>query len=151
MLGLVMISVCASMLGCVERRIFITSEPAGARVWLNDQEVGETPVEVDFTWFGVYDVRVKKDGFEPLTTTAEAKAPLHEQPGIDFIAMAIPGTDRTRIEWHFTLEPSEGKAEGLVARARELREQEKASVKREAESVNPDSEPEAPQTPPPPG
>ena len=123
------------MLGCVERRIFITSEPAGARVWLNDQEVGETPVEVDFTWFGVYDVRVKKDGFEPLSTTAEAKAPLHEQPGIDFIAMAIPGTDRTRIEWHFTLEPSEGKAEGLVARARELREIEKLK----AEGSNPEA------------
>jgi len=115
---------CASLTGCVERRISITSDPSGARVWLNDQEVGETPVEVDFTWFGVYDVRLKKDGYEPLVTTAEAKAPLHEQPGIDFVAMAIPGTSRTNIAWHFTLEPSEGKAEGLLDRAKELRANE---------------------------
>ena len=82
---------------------------------------GETPLDVDFTWFGVYDVRLRKDGYEPLVTTAEAKAPLHEQPGIDLAAMAVPGTKRTRIEWNFVLEPSEGKAEGLLDRAKEFR------------------------------
>ena len=29
--------------GCVERTIRVTSEPAGARVWLNDRDIGVTP------------------------------------------------------------------------------------------------------------
>jgi hypothetical protein len=116
----------AALGGCVERRLMITSEPTGARVWVNEREIGQTPCEVDFTWFGVYDVRLRKDGFEPLVTTAEAKAPLHEQPGLDVIAMAIPGKDVTHIAWHFVMEPSAGQADGLVDRARELRDAETA-------------------------
>lgn len=116
----------AALFGCTERRMFITSEPMGARVWLNDQEVGETPVEVDFTWFGVYDVRLHKKGFEPLVTTAEAKAPLHEMPGIDLVAMAIPGKDVTHIHWNFELVPTAQNDAGLLDRARELRDQEQA-------------------------
>lgn len=107
--------------GCVERRIHITSEPGGALVTLNDVEVGATPCEVDFTYFGVYDVRLKKHGFEPLVTTAEAKAPFHEWPLIDLAAMAIPVRKRTRIDWHFVLEPTIEDREALINRAATLR------------------------------
>lgn len=107
--------------GCVERRLYIDSEPQGARVWLNDRDVGVTPTEVDFTWFGTYDVRLHKEGFEPLVTSAEAKAPLHEQPGIDLIAMAVPGKDVTHIHWMFTLTPSTEADAGLLQRATDLR------------------------------
>jgi hypothetical protein len=126
-MGIVVAVACVTVLGgCVERRLAITSEPTGARVWVNDREVGQTPCEVEFMWFGVYDVRLKKAGFEPLVTTAEAKAPLHEQPGLDAVAMAIPGRDVTRIAWHFVMEPSAGRADGLVDRARGLRDAEAA-------------------------
>ncbi len=109
--------------GCIERRMFITSEPEGATVWLNDTEVGVTPVEVDFTYFGVYDVRLRKPGYEPLTTRAEAKAPMHEQPGVDLAAMAIPAKKPTRVDWHFTLEPVNDDPAGLIERAGALRTQ----------------------------
>jgi len=33
---------CVLSLGCVERRLMITSEPSGALVYLNDQEIGRT-------------------------------------------------------------------------------------------------------------
>lgn len=107
--------------GCVERRLHITSEPSGARVTLNDRDVGATPVEVDFTWFGVYDVRLTKPGFEPLVTTREAKAPLHETPPFDFFALLVPGTKRTDIDWHFELAPTIDDPDGLLRRAGELR------------------------------
>jgi hypothetical protein len=51
----------ASLLGCVERTISITSEPRGALVYLNDEEVGRTPVSVPFTYYGVYDVRLERE------------------------------------------------------------------------------------------
>lgn len=107
--------------GCVERRIHITSEPSGALVSLNDVEVGATPCEVDFTYFGVYDVRLRKAGYEPLLTKAEAKAPLHEWPLIDLVAMAVPVRKRTRIDWHFVLEAANNDPAALLGRAAELR------------------------------
>lgn len=107
--------------GCVDRRIHITSEPTGAVVMLNDAEVGVTPCEVNFTYFGVYDVRLHKSGFEPLVTKAEAKAPFHEWPGVDLAAMAVPGTKKTRIDWHFTMQPEVIDDAALLARANDLR------------------------------
>ena len=55
--------------GCVRRTISIVSNPPGALVWLNDREVGRTPIEVEFLYYGTYDVRIVKDGYEPLITT----------------------------------------------------------------------------------
>ncbi|MFM9957762.1 MAG: PEGA domain-containing protein [Phycisphaerales bacterium] len=110
----------ALLSGCQDRRLFITSEPAGARVILNDAEVGTTPCEVNFTYFGVYDVRLRKDGFEPLVTTAKAEAPVHEWPGVDLAAMAVPVEKKTRIEWHFTLSPEVIDDAALLSRAAEM-------------------------------
>lgn len=117
------LSVIAAMLsGCVERRIMITSEPTDALVHLNDVEVGRTPLEVDFTYFGVYDVRIRKTGYEPLVTSREAEAPFHEWPVIDFVAMAVPVRKRTIIRWHFDLEPESHDTGALLDRARSLGE-----------------------------
>lgn len=119
---LALAAVCCA--GCVERRIRITSEPPGALVRLNDREVGRTPLEVDFTYYGVYDVRLSKEGWRPLATSAEAKAPWWETPGIDLVAEAWPGRNVSLIEWFFTLEPAEDDPDALIERARGLRDSE---------------------------
>jgi hypothetical protein len=86
-------------------------------------------VEAEFKFFGTYDVRLSKEGYEPLLTSREAVAPLHEFPGIDLIATAIPGTRRTRLEWHFDLARLPETADraaaeaGLKDRARAFREE----------------------------
>lgn len=90
--------------GCVQRTIKITSEPSGALVHLNDEAVGRTPLTVPFTFYGVYDVRLDKEGYQPLWTTRKADAPLWEYPGPDLIAEAIPGA-KVELDWHFDLEP----------------------------------------------
>lgn len=104
--------------GCMQRTIHITSEPSGAQVYLNDVEVGRTPVEVGFTYFGIYDVRLRKDGYEPLVTSAKTDAPMHEWPGFDLVAMAWPGGTETNIRWHFELSPSDIDEDALLERAR---------------------------------
>ncbi|MBL8744999.1 MAG: PEGA domain-containing protein [Phycisphaerae bacterium] len=114
--------IASTLVGCTERRMFITSEPSGALVTLNDVEIGSTPCEADFTYFGVYDVRLKKQGYEPLITQAEAKAPFHEWPGVDLVAMAIPVKKKTRIEWHFVLQPATEDRDALLERASQARE-----------------------------
>lgn len=108
-----------ALTGCIERRLIVSSEPAGATLFLNDVEVGRTPCEVDFTYFGVYDIRLRKEGFEPLITTAEAKAPLHEWPGVDLVAMAVPARKETIIRWHFVMVPADEDREALMWRALE--------------------------------
>jgi len=107
--------------GCAERRLHITSDPSGALVTLNDVEVGRTPVEVDFTWFGVYDVRLEREGHATMHTSAEAKPELHDQPGLDALRALWPRPARTDVRWHFVLEPIVTDPDALIERAREIR------------------------------
>lgn len=114
--------------GCIQRRIVVTSQPPGALVWINDVEIGRTPAETSFTFYGAYDVRLEMPGFEPVHTSRRTKAPMHEYPGPDLIASALPKKFETVIEWHFDLvpttseDPERAEAE-LLDRARDLRGQ----------------------------
>lgn len=90
--------------GCVERRLTIHTEPQGAIVTLNDQEIGVSPVTVPFNWYGDYWVRISKDGYETLNTHRKLKAPLHDYPPFDFFAEILyPGRIVNTYEWTFDL------------------------------------------------
>jgi len=86
-------------------------------------EVGVTPVEVKYTWYGVYDVLIEKDGFEPLSTKAKTKTPLHAAPGFDIIAGVWPSTIKDHVYWHFELTPTEYDPDGVLERARTMRDE----------------------------
>lgn len=111
-----------SLAGCVERTITITSEPPGALVMLNDREIGRTPVDVEFVYYGTYDVRLLKEGYEPLLTTGDASAPLWDWPGPDLAAELLPVELHSNIRWHYELDPVRDEADPLIERGRELRE-----------------------------
>ncbi len=90
--------------GCVERRLTINTSPEGARVILNDQEIGASPVTVPFNWYGDYWVRISKDGYETLDTHRKLKAPLHDYFPFDFFAQVLyPGRIVDSYEWNFEL------------------------------------------------
>lgn len=115
---------------CAERHIRVTSTPPGARVWLNDQEIGRTPATASFTFYGHYDLRLEAPGYEPYNATHHAKAPLHEYPGPDLIAEALPATINNTVEWHVDLTPTPESTDApdqvrtqLIDRAAQLREQ----------------------------
>lgn len=72
---------------------------------VNDVRVGRTPTSFDFTYYGVYDVLITHDGYEPLRTRARAAAPWYEYPPFDLAASAWPGGVHTRRSWHFALSP----------------------------------------------
>jgi hypothetical protein len=128
----------AALPGCLERTISITSDPPGALVYLNDVEIGRTPVETDFAFYGTYDVRLKLEGYEAIATSREASAPIYEYPGPDLIAEAIPAKIRTRIEWHFDMQPlaylqpdadKSALDRALLERAAELRDKSEGGQK----------------------
>jgi len=117
----------AGLAGCAQRHALVTSEPTGATVFVNDVEVGRTPLTFDFTYYGVYDVRVEKQGFEPLRTKAHANTPIDERMPFDLAAAVVPVSIDHEVKWHFTLDPAletrESPAElerGLLERAKEL-------------------------------
>lgn len=111
--------IALACIGCVERTISITSQPEGALVHLNDVEVGRTPLEVPFTHYGEYDVRLHKDGYQPLWTTAVAKTPWWDMPGPDLVAETTDA--QSHIDWHFELQPAPEGEQYLVSHAKQMR------------------------------
>ena len=90
--------------GCVERTITINTDPQGAKVLLNDEPIGTSPVTVSFNWYGDYGVRISKEGYETLETHRQLKAPLHDYPPFDLFAETLyPGRIVDRYEWTFEL------------------------------------------------
>lgn len=112
----------ASLCGCVKRTISITSQPRGALVWVNDREMGRTPLEFTFLYYGEYDIRLELDGFEPVMAARWATSPAWDFPVLDFIVEAIPTDLESLVEWHFDLEQRNDNPQLLLSRARTLRD-----------------------------
>lgn len=81
--------------GCVERVMRITTEPPGARIYVNGEERGVTTVrrptvEVPFLWYGNYTITIRKDGYFTQDVTYQTKAPPYQWIGPDLFAEIIP-------------------------------------------------------------
>ena len=112
---------CLNAAGCVKRTMRITSDPSGALVWVNDREVGRTPVDVQFVHYGTYDVRLVKEGWEPLLTFGEASPPLWDNVPLDLAAELLPFELKSTVHWHYVLEPKDDDRAALIDRGRALR------------------------------
>ncbi len=114
----------SALAGCVERELTITSEPSGALVYLSEVEVGRTPLTVPFTWYGDYEVILRREGYETLKTHTEIDAPLYDTFPIDFVSQAlVPWTYHYRVSRHFELSPQTPIPDDvLIQNALELRE-----------------------------
>jgi PEGA domain len=110
-----------AMGGCVRRVIDITSDPPGARVWVNDREAGRTPCSIEFTHYGRYDVRLRREGFEPVVGFGDADAPVWDFMGCDLVSEVVPAQLTSRVRWHFTMIPTDMDEAALVQRARAMR------------------------------
>ena len=80
------ILVTLSLGGCVRRVMQIQSEPEGALVSVDRTVVGHTPVAVPFTYYGTREIRLEKDGYEPLTAKQRVVPPWYELPPFGFFS-----------------------------------------------------------------
>ncbi|MGY8753081.1 MAG: PEGA domain-containing protein [Phycisphaerales bacterium] len=110
-----------SLLGCVKRTILVTTNPPGALVWVNDREVGRTPVSFPFTFHGEYDVRIERVGNEPIMTAAWTNRPMWDAPLVDLFAELAPFNLHAETVWHYDLAPLNNNPEQLLERANALR------------------------------
>ena len=110
--------------GCVERELTINTQPQGALVILNDEETGTSPVTVSFEWYGDYDVRISKEGYETLKTHHNLEAPWYDNFPFDFFAWLNPERIVDEYEWSFELVPKkEISRKELIEDAEELKKQ----------------------------
>lgn len=111
--------------GCVERKLTINTEPQGALVILNDEEIGTSPVTVSFEWYGDYWVKIRKEGYESLNTHRPLKGPWYDNFPFDlFLQIFSPDRIVDSYEWTFPLEPKkEISREELIQAAEKLEKQ----------------------------
>jgi hypothetical protein len=122
-LTVLMLFTCSTLTGCVRRSLTISTEPPGALVFLNDQEIGHSKVSTDFLWYGDYDVTIRKKGYATLATHWNIEPPWYQIIPLDFFAEVLwPGHLHDQHVRHFKLEPATTPTqEELINRAAEAR------------------------------
>jgi hypothetical protein len=115
----------ATLTGCVERELTINTTPQGALVVLNDEEIGMSPVTVNFNWYGDYCVRITREGYETLDTHRELKGPWYDDFPFDFFAQILnPNRIVDSYEWTFDLAPRQHiSREELIQNAQDMQKQ----------------------------
>jgi len=71
---------------CVERRLMIRSEPPGAVVHVNGEEIGRTPTTWRFYHYGKILVETQQAGYEPESRVVHLKPPWYQYPVADFVS-----------------------------------------------------------------
>lgn len=127
-LGLVLLA--GALGGCVERRFVIESDPPGAAV-INEEgkQIGFTPVDDPFVYYGAKRYWLVREGFEPLQVLQPNPAPWYQWPGVDFFTENLwPFTIRdVRRPQPFALQPLQMPNPNQVKdRAEQLRERGRA-------------------------
>lgn len=115
-------SLALALTGCVQRQLTVKSNPPGALAYLNGEEFGRTPATRDFTWYGTYDVTLRKDGYRTLKTKGRVIAPWWQWVPIDLVAELFPLTDRRTLAYKMTPESqNEASPEQMIEQANEMK------------------------------
>jgi hypothetical protein len=110
--------------GCVRRRMTVRSNPPGAKVYVDDIEIGTTPVSTNFTYYASRKITLMKDGYRTETTYHRVLPTWYELPGVDFFSENLyPRELRDERVVDFQLVPQENvPLNELLNRAEALRE-----------------------------
>jgi hypothetical protein len=112
--------------GCAQRTLTITSDPPGALVWLNDAEIGRTPITTEVADYGDYELILRHEGHETLKTSRGFWPAIYMIPPLDFLSELVGA--RHHKTWNFVLEPATTQpAAGIITRAEEARQQLRSS------------------------
>jgi len=109
--------------GCVQRRMTIRSNPPGALVYVDDYELGTTPVSHDFVYYGTRKVKLVKDGYETLTVRQPFPLPWYQIFPLDFVTEnLVPWEIRDERVVDLAMVPAAATPpESVVARAEQAR------------------------------
>jgi len=107
-LGLLVAWMCVVALaatGCIRSMVRVTSQPSDAKVTINNYERGHTPIEMPIEWYWYYQIRVEKEGCEPLEVSERFYAPPWAVFPFDLLAEALPVPIKNTYNRHYVLKP----------------------------------------------
>lgn len=130
---LLLFSVVLASPGCVERRMTIRTnvdQQGGALVIIDDVEVGMSPVSTSFTYYAPREIKLIKDGYEPLRVIQPVPPPWWDSPLLEFVTEnLIPWTARDEREFYYELQPTRPvTSREVLERAETLRREARADV-----------------------
>ena len=73
----------------VQRRFTIYSQPPGAVVYVDNVQIGKTPVSHRFLHYGTRRIRLVAPGYETLDLLQPIQAPWYQLPGLDFFSDVV--------------------------------------------------------------
>jgi hypothetical protein len=116
----------ALLTGCVERTLILRSDPPGATVVVNGDELGVAPAKLEFETYGTYDVVMSAPRYRRLHALVPVQPPWYEKIPFDlFYEVVWPGTKLDEHLVTLKLEPlseDEAAGAGLDERERQLQE-----------------------------
>lgn len=131
-----------SLCGCVLRSLTIDSEPPGAKVYLDDEPIGETPVTANFTYYGTRKITLEKVDVEGRLLCErkivyeKIKPPFYQILPLDFFAEVVLPL-KLKDEHYFMYQlspllqlPKAERQEQVINNAEELREQLRMPITR---------------------
>lgn len=107
--------------GCVKRTLTIDTRPDEALVWVNGRELGRTPLSVELTYYGEYELRLERDGYTSITMMAKATPGAWDVLGPDLVAELVPWSIDRTVSWMVPLQPVDPDRGALVDRGNALR------------------------------
>jgi len=86
-----------------KRTLTIHSEPPGATIWVNGEERGRTPYTIDFVYYGTFDIRLEKKGYESFAREVLVPSQIDGYPIVDLpFEFVVRGR---HFSWSTKLEP----------------------------------------------
>jgi hypothetical protein len=146
-----LVAVVLAAAGCVERKMFIRSDPPGALIALDGKDTElRTPAEIPFDYGGTRSVTLSAPGHRVLETTAKLEDPWFTYFPLDFCAELLwPGTIHDDQTFDYRLEPYGALTPDLKAEAKKRLAELKlrAEAYRAGGSEGPGKEPAPPPAP----
>lgn len=114
-----MLAACSALVGCrAQRELIVTSEPAGARVRVDDELVGETPLRLPFVHYGVRRVTLYLEGYQSMSVLADISPPWYGTFPADILTeILVPVGWRDDHALHLVLSPGEDSLGGPTLRS----------------------------------
>jgi hypothetical protein len=123
LLPAVMTVLTCSTGGCMDRRLTVRSDPPGAAVVVDGEEIGFTPVSLDYTYYGTREITLIKSGYKTVTLPHKLETPWYQVFPLEFVTDNLAFTHiRDKRDVMFALEPEQLVPTGeVLERAKNLR------------------------------
>jgi len=102
--------------GCISRKLFVRSEPAGATVILDGRPVGTTPYEEELPAYGTRRLVLELPGYERLERDLPLPTPWYEYWPLDMVTdLLLPFTVEDHRHFSFVLAERQPAADDWAA------------------------------------